>query len=224
MDLSFHTRSVGDVTMVTCHGELVAGEKAAAFEAHLDALISVHPRILLHLGDVTFVDSSGLGLLVRYVTRAQNASGALQVCAVSPAVDRVLTVTRLKAVLQPFDTEAQALLDVHRAGRDAFASPQILCVDESQDVLAYLRELLRNDGHRVTTASNLPDAMILLSALRPRVVVLGAAMRAASTVRHDFARLTAACTLVDLPTGFAHQEAGAAALDLLAAIRAAVKA
>jgi anti-sigma B factor antagonist len=222
MELSFHTRNVGDVTVVTCTGQLVAGPETAAFEAHLDELIAVHPRILLHLGDVTFVDSSGLGLLVRYLTRAQNASGALRVCAVSPIVDRVLTVTRLKTVLQPFDTEAQAFLDVHRSGREASASPQILCIDSSEDVLAYLRELLRSDGYRPTTVSNIPDAMILLSALRPRVVVLGEAFRAVVAARQDFARLTASCVLVNLPAGFARQEARIAAVDVLATIREAI--
>ena len=222
MDLSFHTRTVDNVTVVTCSGQLVAGPETAAFEAHLDALISVHPRILLHLGDVTFVDSGGLGMLVRYLTRAQNAAGALRICAVSPAVDRVLTVTRLKPVLQPFDTEAQAFLDVHRSGGPESSSPQILCIDDSEDVLAYLRELLRGDGYRATTASNIPDAMILLSALRPRVVVLGETLRPVAAARHDFARLTGSCVLVDLPAGFARHEARIAAVDVLATIRDAI--
>jgi len=222
MDLSFHTRNVDDVTVVTCSGQLVAGPETAAFEAHLDGLIAVHPRILLHLGDVTFVDSGGLGMLVRYLTRAQNASGALRICAVSPIVDRVLTVTRLKPVLQPFETEAQAFLDVHRSGRQESASPQVLCIDDSEDVLAYLRELLRSDGYRVTTASNIPDAMILLSALRPQVVVVGEALRTIVAGRHDFARLTGSCVLVNLPGGFARQEARIAAVDVLATIREAI--
>ena len=94
-------------------------------------------------------------------------------------------------------------------------------VQKSEDVLAYLRELLRSDGHRAMTASNLPDAVILLSAARPRVVVLGAALRAISGTRsaEEFRRLSAGCALVDLPPGFARQEAGDAAEHVLAAVR-----
>ena len=86
--LTFTTRQVGDVSVVTCAGRLV-GEDTAGFEAHLDALIAVNPQILLHLGEVSFIDSAGLGMLVRYLTRTLNAPGALRICAVSPTIDRV---------------------------------------------------------------------------------------------------------------------------------------
>lgn len=220
MALSFLTRHVGEVTVVTCSGRLVEGEERTALETHLDGLMSVNPRILLHLGDVAFIDSAGLGMLVRYLTRAQNASGALRICAVSPAIDRVLTVSRLKPVLQPFDSEGQAIVDAHQAGREAFAVPDVLCVHESEDVLAYLRELLRNHGHRATTASNLPDAVILLSAMRPRVVVVGEFPGAVAETRSasEFRRLTAGCRVVGLPPGFARQEAGDAAERVLEAL------
>ena len=147
MALAFSTRQVGDVSVVMCAGRMV-GEDTAAFEAHLDSLIAVNPQILLHLGEVSFIDSAGLGMLVRYLTRTLNASGALRICAVSPAIDRVLAVSRLKAVLQPFDTEDTAIAAAHGARRENFSAPDVLCVDESEDVLAYVRELLRGDGHR----------------------------------------------------------------------------
>ena len=221
MALAFHSRYVGEVTVVTCAGRIVEGEESAAFQAHLDALIPINPQILLHLGQVTFVDSAGLGMLVRYLTRAQNASGTLRICAVSPALDQVLAVTRLKPVLQPFDTEGDAIADAHRRRRDVFGAPDILCVDQSDDVLAYVRELLRGDGHRVMTASNLPDAVILLAATRPAVVLAGTMPQAAAGTRaaDEFKRLTAGCRVVELPPGFAGREAADAAGHVLGAIR-----
>lgn len=221
MSLTFESRRVGDVMVVACAGRLVADEERTALEVFLDELIAVNPRILLQLANVSFVDSAGLGMLVRYLTRAQNASGALRICAVSPAVDRVLTVSRLKPVLQPFESEEHAIVDAHRAGRDGFTAPDVLCVDRSEDVLAYLREILRSDGHHAMTASNMPDAVILLSAMRPRVVVLGAPLGAIAGTRsaEEFRRLSAGCALVDLPAGFARREAGDAAEQILAAIR-----
>lgn len=224
MPLSFEHRRVGRMTIVACHGRIVAGEETSAFEAYLDALIATDPLVLLNLRGVDFVDSAGLGLLVRYLTRAQNASGTLRVCDVSPALDRVLTLTRLKPVLQPHATEADAIADVHQSRRDdSFAGPGVLCVDESLDVLAYLRELLRKAGFHPMTVANLPDALILLTAAQPRVIVIGAAMRAMRTTRsaEEFQRLATLRPVVELPAGFARQEAGEAAARVLDAVRAA---
>ena len=77
-------------------------------------------------------------------------------------------------------------------------------VDRSDDVLAYVREtLLRGDGHRVMTASNLPDAVILLSAMRPKVVVTRTMPQAAAGTRaaDEFKRLSAGCAVVQPSRG-----------------------
>ena len=224
MSLSFESRRVGRMTIVACHGRIVFGEESSTFEAYLDALITTDPLILLNLRGVDFVDSAGLGLLVRYLTRAQNASGTLRVCEVSPTLDRVLSVTRLKPVLQPHAKEADAIADVHRSKRDdPFAGPDVLCVDESLDVLAYLRELLKKAGFHPMTVANLPDALILLTATQPRVIVIGAAMKAMRTTRsaEEFHRLANMRPVVELPEGFARQDAGDAAASVLDAVRAA---
>ena len=221
MPLSLDTRRVGRVTVVTCRGQIMIGEEADTLGAHLDALIVTDPLILLNL---CFVDSAGLGLLVRYLTRAQNASGTLRICEVSPSLDRVLSVTRLKPVLQPHEKEADAIAEVHRSKRnDTVAGLDILCVDESLDVLAYLRELLKKAGFQPTTVANLHDALILLTATQPRVVVIGATLRAMRTTRsaEEFQRLADLRPVVELPDGFARQEAGEAAARVLNAVRAA---
>ena len=224
MPLSLDTRRVGRVTVVTCRGQIMIGGEADTLGAHLDALIVTDPLILLNLGGVDFVDSAGLGLLVRYLTRAQNASGTLRICEVSPSLDRVLSVTRLKPVLQPHEKEADAIAEVHRSKRnDTVAGLDILCVDESLDVLAYLRELLKKAGFQPTTVANLHDALILLTATQPRVVVIGATLRAMRTTRsaEEFQRLADLRPVVELPDGFARQEAGEAAARVLDAVRAA---
>ena len=226
MPLSFTSRHVGETIVVTCAGRIVAGEETAAFEQHLDRVIELYRQVLVHLGDVDFIDSAGLGLLVRYMTRAQNASGALRICAVSAPIDRVLKVSRLKPVLQPYDTEADALADAHRGPEQVTGTQSpVLCVDQSEDVLAYLRELLRGAGYRPITAANLPDAVILVSATRPRVIVIGAAFRTMTGTRSadEFRRLTAAATVIELPSGFASEEAGNAAEQVLNAVNAACR-
>jgi len=225
MALSLSSRVVGDVTVVTCTGRIVAGAESDALTKEIDELMPFSPHILLHLGAVDFIDSAGLGLLARYLTRVKNAGGMLKVCAVSPKVDDVLRITRLRAVFQPDVTEADSIADAHRArARDAFVNPDILCVDSSADVLAYLRELLTEAGYRAITAANVPDALILFKATSPRVVVIGAELRAARGTRatDEFNALASAGAVVELPSNFFAHDAADAATHVLDSIRRVV--
>jgi len=204
---------------------MLAGDETAAFRSHLDELIRWDPRVVLHLGGVDFIDSGGLGLLARYMTRARSAGGALTLCAVSPKIDEVLKVTRLRAVLPPHETEAEAITAAYRGGSGfdaSFVRWNVLCVDASPDVLAYLRELLKKAGYQPMTAANLPDALILLTATQPAVVVIGAELQAAQGTRaaDEFHRVASSCAVVELPAGFGGRDAGDAAPDVLDAIRA----
>jgi DNA-binding NtrC family response regulator len=89
-------------------------------------------------------------------------------------------------------------------------------------VLAYLRQVLKEAGYAALTAGNLSDALILLIATRPRAVVIGAELRAATGIgcAEQFHRLANACAVVELPSGFGGLDAAAAAERVLTAIRA----
>jgi len=223
MSLSLTSRRVGDVTVLTCSGRIVAGAESESLQKSLDELLPFSPHILLHLGGVDFIDSAGLGLLARYLTRVQNASGTLKICAVSPKIDDVLRITRLKAVFQPYETEADPIAEVHRSSRtsDALSNPDVLCVDESDDVLAYLRELFKGAGYRAITAANLPDALILLRATGPKVVVISAALRAARSTRAavEFHKSSESLSMIELLPDFSAHDAGDAATQVLDAVR-----
>lgn len=223
MSLTLHSRCVGDVTIVTCSGRIVAGEESKSLQVCLDRLLPETPHVLLHLGAVEFIDSGGLGLIARYLTRPQDRRGTLKVCAVSPKINDVLRITRLRSVFQPYETEADSIADIHRGapGVDTpFENPDVLCVDESPDVLTYLRELLKEAGYRTLTAANLPDALILLKATHPRIVVIGAELRETGTqAAEEFGRIAGAGVLVELPAGFSGQDAGEAAQLVLEALR-----
>jgi len=225
MQLSLDHRPVGDATVVTCRGRLIDGAESAALQQSLDALIPRTRHVVLHLGEVEFIDSSGLGLLVRYLARAQRSTATLSVCAVSPKIDEVLRITKLKTVFPPYETEALAITEVHRRDttHDDAAKTTVLCVDASSDVTAYIRELLKAAGYRALTALNLPDALVLLVATRPTVVVVSAELNGVRGTRaaEEFHRLAAARSLVLLPAGFSAQDAGHAASEVLSAVRAA---
>src|SRR5262249_2293099 len=150
-------------------------------------LLLFGPHLLLHLGGVDFLDSSGLGLLVRYAARTRNANGRLKLCALSSKVSEVLRVTHLEPVLESYGSETEAVAsfywrDESSAGRSRL-QVDVLCVDASADVQAYVRELLAQEGFGVLTAGNLPDALILLQTTRPRIVVVSTALRRARDTR-----------------------------------------
>ena len=225
MPLSLQSRRVGEVTVIVCNGRIVAGEESAALMQHLDTLLPANPHVVLHLGGVEFIDSSGLGLLVRCLTRTRNARGSLKVCAVSPKIDEVLRVTKLERIFQPYQSEEAAIAAAHRATRTddtTISNANVLCVDTSADVVAYVRELLTEAGYRVVTATNLPDAFILLAAIQPKVVVIGAELYDARGIRtaEGFRRQADARRVVKLQPDFSRHDAGAAAQELLGEVRA----
>ena len=210
------------MTVVTCRGQLVAGEESQALLALIDHLLPLNASILLHLGAIDYIDSGGLGLLVRCLTRVQNASGQLSLCALSPKVSDVLRITKLEGPLRPYVTEADAIALAHDdAGEDGTSGPLILCADTSYDVLAYLGGLLKGAGHRVVTTQNLFDGLILLKAMRPSVVVIGEELQAMHGTRavDEFHRLVPQQRLVVLPPSFSSHDPAEAGSRLLQEIR-----
>jgi anti-sigma B factor antagonist len=228
MPLSLESRRVGDMTVVTCRGRIVEGQESAVLQQQLDSLIPMHRHVILHLGEVPFIDSAGLGLLVRFLTRARHAGGSLAVCALSPKIGEVLKATRLQTIFHPYESEGDAISAAYEANRPidvSFLNANVLCVDKSADVVAYVRELLKEAGHRVLSATNLPDALILLRATRPEVVVIGAELRAAADTRaaEEFRRLADVRAVVELPVGFSRHDAGEAGQQLMSLVAASLR-
>jgi len=77
MSLSLQTRSLGDIAVVTCVGRIVEGPDATALDSHVKDLLPVQPHVLMDFRDVSFIDSAGIGILVRLLTRARAARGDL---------------------------------------------------------------------------------------------------------------------------------------------------
>ena len=64
--LSVKSRRFGDVIVVTCVGRVVGGDEAAVLEQHITSLLPDNPLIVLNWHDVTYMDSGGVGLVVRF--------------------------------------------------------------------------------------------------------------------------------------------------------------
>ena len=228
VSLSLESRQVGDITVVKCNGRIVAGDETTAFQQHLDDLPPHDPFLLLDLAEVHFVDSAGLGFLARLVSRTQSGGGQLKLCGVPPRLREVLRVTRLETMFESYESEADAILAFYQRGKAAATASrlnnEILCVESSLDVLAYVRELLAQAGYGVMTANNLPDALTLLNATQPKVIVMSAQLRSTRGTRaaDAFNALADQRPVVELPTDFSVRDAGEAGRRLLEAVQALI--
>jgi len=224
--LSLESRRVGDITVVTCSGRIVEGAESIALQRLLDELLQDGPYLILHLGGVDFIDSSGLGLLARYTTRTRHAHGALKLCALTPRIADVLKITHLDRIFEAHETEADAITAFYqRAGSGtgtARLRTDILSVDASMDMQAYVRELMGQAGYGVLTAGNLPDALTLLQATQPKLVIISPELHAARGTQsaETFNRLADALAVIELPADFSRREAGEAGHRLLDQVRA----
>lgn len=226
MPISLGHRRVGDITVVTCIGRIVEGPESIALQERLDELLPYGPQLVLHMGAVDFLDSSGLGLLVRNVTRTRNAHGNLKLCALSPRIIEVLKVTHLGAIFDTHESEEEAISAFYQraavGGGTTRLHTDILCVDGSADVQAYVRGLLTQAGYGVLTAGNLPDGLVLLQATAPRLVILAAEFRATRETRtaEKFNTLADRGSVIALPEDFSRSDAGDAGSRLLDQVRA----
>ena len=224
MRLSLNTRGVGDVTIVRCSGRIVAGGETESLRDHVSGLLQDRRDIVLHLGEVVFIDSSGLGTLVRLLTSTRRVRGDLKLCNVPQDVHKVLKMTNLITLFDTHESEEDAVLAFYSRsttpGRVAFAGLNVLCVDQSADVLAYLRELLRGAGYNVLTNSNLHDSLILSRATRPGLLILGPNLMASPGTQQAFRAACATVPVVELGNEFSTLDAGQAASELLEKVRA----
>ena len=107
-------RRVGDVTILDLNGKLTIGGGA---EVLRDTVASVvfqdEKKILLNLAGVPYMDSGGLGELVRCSAVAGKASGAVKLVNMTSKISDLLTITKLSNVFDTFDSESEALASFH---------------------------------------------------------------------------------------------------------------
>ncbi len=222
MPLSLNTRGVGEVTIVRCSGRIVTGE-TEVLHNHVRELLLDRSDIVLHLGEIVFIDSSGLGMLVRLLSSTRSARGDLKLCQVPEGVRKVLKMTNLITLFETYESEEEAVLAFYRRqtvpARPVPAGLTVLCIDQSASVLAYLREVLSRAGYNVLTNNNLRDSLILLRATRPALTIIGPNLKAAPGTEQAFWAACVACPVLELGYEFSTMEASQATSDLLERIR-----
>ena len=110
MSVKLTTRQVGDVTVVDVAGRITLGEGSATLrDAMRDMVSKNQKKILLNLGEVSYIDSSGIGELVSGFTTVTNSGGALKLLNLNKRVKDLLQITKLYTVFDVHEDEASAI-------------------------------------------------------------------------------------------------------------------
>ena len=220
--LALETRDVGRVTIVRCKGRLVAGAEVEALRAHVAWILRDRRAIVLHLADVVFIDSSGLGTMVRTLTSTRQVRGDLKLCDVPEHVLKVLQLSHLTKLFDTHACEDNAIAAFYRVPvpveKPVPAGKSVLCVDTNIDVVTFIRELLHRAGYDVHTSNNLRDGLILMRVTRFNLLLIESGLGASPATEQAFRTVCANLPVIELGNEFSTLEAGEAASGLLAKI------
>jgi anti-sigma B factor antagonist len=110
MSMKASTRYVNDVTIVDLSGQIKLGEGSSVLRDTVkDLLGKGHKKILLNLGDINYIDSSGIGELVSAYTSVRNQGGELKLLHLTKKVHDLLQITKLYTVFHVLDDETAAI-------------------------------------------------------------------------------------------------------------------
>ena len=110
MSMKASTRQVDGVTIVDLSGRITLGEGSVILRDTIkDLLGKGQKKILLNLGDVSYIDSSGIGELVSAFTSVRNQGGELKLLHLTKKVHDLLQITKLYTVFDVKDDEAAAI-------------------------------------------------------------------------------------------------------------------
>ncbi len=110
MTMKASTRQMDGVTIVDLSGRITLGEGSVVLRDTIRDLVGKgNKKILLNLGDVTYIDSSGIGELVSAFTTVRNQGGELKLLNLTKKVHDLLQITKLYTVFDVKDDEATAI-------------------------------------------------------------------------------------------------------------------
>src|SRR5579862_4225938 len=109
MQLRMDSRPVGDVLIVQCSGRIIAGKEVFTLHSHGGDSFIKYGDIVLQLDHIDFIDSSGLGALVRLTQAARAKGGDLKLTGVPPRILKTLQMTSLLSQFETYDSPEEAI-------------------------------------------------------------------------------------------------------------------
>jgi len=108
--MKIEARNVGDVHILDCSGKITLGEGTMAVRNTVrETLKNGGKKIILNLGDVNYIDSSGIGELVSSFTTVANQGGTLKLLNLTKKIQELLAITKLLTVFSVYDSEQAAV-------------------------------------------------------------------------------------------------------------------
>jgi anti-sigma B factor antagonist len=221
MPLLLNSRYVDNVYLLACQGRIVAGEEVRSLETALDLAAREFTRIVLQVSEIERLDSSGIGLLVRYSANMRKRGGDLRLAAAPKFVVDLLELTKLSSILKNYPSEDEAILS-YLGERSSQAAPQsggprVLFLDPSADLCAFVRTLLQQHGFHVQSTNRLSDTKLLLRVEKVDYILLGpeSAQLASASIVPSLKACAPSTQVLQLPVDFQCRDAQEAADALL---------
>ena len=108
--MQIEERSAGDVTILDIKGRMTMGEGDELLKDKINSLLlQGRKKIVLNLGDVPYIDSAGLGEIVRTYTSVSRQNGSLKLVNLTKRITDLLSITKLLTVFETYDSEADAV-------------------------------------------------------------------------------------------------------------------
>jgi anti-sigma B factor antagonist len=103
-------RTVNDVTVLDLKGKMTLGEGDELLKDKINSLLAAgKKKLLLNLESVPYIDSAGLGEVVRTYTTVSRQGGSLKLLNLTKRIEDLLSITKLLTVFDTFDSEAEAI-------------------------------------------------------------------------------------------------------------------
>jgi len=108
--MKFSTRKVDDVTIIDVDGKILLGDGDVEIKEAVDILLEQgQKKVLLNLGKVPYMDSAGLGELIRCFTAMRKSGGHFKLLSPNPRIKDLLNITKLLNVFDSYDSEQAAI-------------------------------------------------------------------------------------------------------------------
>ena len=115
--MQIHERAVGDVTVVDLNGKMTLGEGDEMLRDKVNSLIQQgQKKLILNLAEVPYIDSAGLGEIVRTYTTVSRQGGSLKLLNLTKRIQDLLAITKLLTVFETFESENEAVKSFGSAG------------------------------------------------------------------------------------------------------------
>jgi anti-sigma B factor antagonist len=108
--MQIEERSVGGVMVLDLKGKVTLGDGDELLKDKVNSLVNQgHRKIILNLAEVPYIDSAGLGEIVRTYTTVSRQGGSLKLLNLTKRISDLLSITKLLTVFETFDSEKEAV-------------------------------------------------------------------------------------------------------------------